>query len=189
MVRFFSVTAAGAVVAAAMLAQPTVPAAAAPGAAGTSATSCSTAWGSTAERAGRMSGAALTGVRTGRHACFDRVVLDLRGSGTGYRVSYVDSVTAQGSGKVVPLRGGAFLQVDLLHPAYDSQGRPTYDPADRRELAPVAGYSTLRQLAWGGSAEGQSTVGVGVRARLPFRVTVLETATGAKVVLDVAHRW
>ena len=151
--------------------------------------SCSRAWGSTAERAGSLSGAVLMDVRTERHTCFDRVVLDLRGSGTGYRVSYVDSVSAQGSGKAVPLRGGAYLQVDLLHPAYDASGRATYAPADRQELATVAGYRTLRQLAWGGSVEGQTRVGVGVRARLPFRVLVLTTSTGSEVVLDVAHRW
>jgi len=40
-----------------------------------------------------------------------------------------------------------------------------------------------------GSSEGQTTVGVGVRARLPFRAVVLETATGSKLVVDVAHRW
>ena len=54
----------------------------------------------------------------------------------------------------------------------------------------MSGYRTLRQVAWAGSFEGQTSLGVGVRARLPFRVTVLDgPGTGSRVVLDVAHRW
>lgn len=55
----------------------------------------------------------------------------------------------------------------------------------------MSGYSTFRQVAWGGSFEGQSTIGLGVRARLPYRVlTLTDTATGrTRVVIDVAHRW
>ncbi len=197
MVRFLSVTAAGAVVGAAMLAHPSMGAAEAT-AAGTgpagavqpvAATSCSTPWGSLEESAGTLSTAALTNVRSGQHACFDRVVFDLLGSGEGHHVRYVPAVLAQGSGAVVPLRGGALLQVDLQNPAYDENGRSTYQPADRRELVPVAGYRTLRQAAWGGSYEGYTTVGVGVRARLPFRTFVLPTTGGSKLVLDVAHIW
>ena len=57
----------------------------------------------------------------------------------------------------------------------------------------VSGYRTFRQVAWGGSFEGQTTLGLGVHARLPFRVTVLAGAPGcpkgARVVVDVAHAW
>jgi hypothetical protein len=49
----------------------------------------------------------------------------------------------------------------------------------------VAGYTTFRQVGWGGSFEGYSTVGLGVRARLPFRVF----RNGSDLVVDVAHRW
>ena len=49
---------------------------------------------------------------------------------------------------------------------------------------------TLRQVAWGGSWEGQTTIGVGTRARLPFKVTEL-TGPGdsTRLVIDVAHTW
>ena len=54
----------------------------------------------------------------------------------------------------------------------------------------MAGYSTFRQVAWAGSFEGQTTVGLGVRARLPFRVFALTgPGTGSRLVIDVAHRW
>jgi hypothetical protein len=45
-------------------------------------------------------------------------------------------------------------------------------------------------MAWAGSFEGQTTIGVGVRARLPMRTFVLSsTGGGYRVVVDVAHRW
>jgi len=44
--------------------------------------------------------------------------------------------------------------------------------------------------AYAGSFEATTTVGLGVRARLPFRVFVLAgPATGSRLVIDVAHRW
>src|SRR6201989_1862660 len=49
---------------------------------------------------------ALTNVRAGRHACFDRLVLD---GASWARVRYVGQVREDGSGRVVPLRGGARL--------------------------------------------------------------------------------
>ena len=90
----------------------------------------------------------------GRHQCFDRLVLDFQGQADGYRVEYVSTVRSDGSGQVVPLRGGAKLQVVALAPAYDSAGNPTFRPANRNELVNVAGWSTFRQVASAGSFEG-----------------------------------
>ena len=66
-------------------------------------------------------------------------------------------------------------------------GRYTTPPA----MPDVSGFTTFRQVVWAGSFEGQSTVGLGVRARLPFRVfTPNDTATRtSRLVIDVAHRW
>jgi hypothetical protein len=69
--------------------------------------------------------------------------------------------------------------------AYDDSGASTYTFADESELVDVSGYQTFRQVAWAGSFEGESTVGLGVRARLPFRVYTLP----GRIVVDVAHRW
>jgi hypothetical protein len=75
-------------------------------------------------------------------------------------------------------------------PAYDGNGAATYDPADDAEAVDVTGYSTFRQVAWAHSFEGSSTVGLGVRARLPFRVLVLDgPGDGSRVAVDVAHAW
>lgn len=151
---------------------------------------CGIRWGSLAKDAGTGSGAHLTGVRAGRHGCFDRLVLDFDGRARGYRVSYVAQVRSDGAGRVVPLRGGARLEIVARAAAYDDSGRATYRARNQSELVAVGGWRTFRQVAWAGSFEGQSTVGLGVRARLPFRVLTLDgPGGGSRIVIDVAHRW
>lgn len=146
-----------------------------------SAASCAVAWGSVERTAPALAPAPLVGIRTGRHACVDRVVFDVDGPVGGYTVSYVPAVVQDGSGEVLPVPGGARLQVVLHHPAYDASGAATYAA---RPIG-VDGYRTLRSVVFGGSFEGYTTVGVGTRARLPFRVSTLP----GRIVLDVAHRW
>ncbi|MFN2319826.1 MAG: hypothetical protein ABR500_09115 [Dermatophilaceae bacterium] len=153
---------------------------------------CGITWGSLARSSAPMSTATMTNVRAGRHACYDRLIIDLNGTArTGYDVRYVSNVHADGSGALVPLRGGAKIRIIAKAPAHDGLGRATYRPANQRELVNVAGFSTFRQVAWAGSFEGQTTVGLGVRARLPFRVFTLtdSTARTTRLVIDVAHRW
>ena len=146
---------------------------------------CGITWGSTEKSANPVAEGDLVGLRAGRHACFDRLVFDVRGTASGYWVSYVNTMTEDATGTVVPLRGGAKLSVTVQAPSYDDAGRATYSPANRRELVPVTGYSTFRQVAWAGSFEGATTVGLGVRARLPFRVFTMP----GRFVVDVAHKW
>lgn len=161
-----------------------------PGAATATPSYCGLVWGSLDKTDPTMSTAPVTGLRTGRHDCFDRLVIDLAGPAAGYRVGYVDRVRADGSGTPVALRGGAFLNVVVLAPAYNDAGHATYQPANRAELADLAGYRTFRQVAWAGSFEGQTTVGLGVRARLPMRVFTIDgPGTGSRIVVDVAHLW
>lgn len=140
----------------------------------TTAAACPSCWGSLPETKALMVQSPAVGVRTGRHACFDRLVVDLHGRAPGYDVRYVSNVTQDGSGFIVPLRGGAKLQIILRAPS----AKPFKAPD-------VRGYDTFRQVAYAGSFEGQTTVGLGVRARLPFRVTTLSD----RLVIDVAHHW
>lgn len=152
------------------------------------AATCPTGWGSLAKQASASSADdGLTDVRAGRHDCYDRLVLD---GASWARVGYVDQVREDGRGEVVPLRGGARLQIVTSRADDVDTGKPTYTPANPNELATVTGWQTFRQVAFAGDFEGQSTIGLGVRARLPFRVFVL-TATGrpARTVIDVAHQW
>ncbi|MFF1820064.1 hypothetical protein ACFVWG_22365 [Kribbella sp. NPDC058245] len=142
-------------------------------------TACPSGWGSLPEANARMVQSPAVSVRTGRHACFDRLVVDLQGRAPGYDVRYVNAVTQDGSGFVVPLRGDAKLQIVVRAPS----GKPLQAPD-------VRGYDTFRQVAYAGSFEGQTTLGLGVRARLPFRVTtVAGPGTNTRLVVDVAHHW
>lgn len=156
-----------------------------------SAASCATPWGSLPEQAAVLTAAEVAGVRAGQHPCFDRLVVDLGPGGlAGHSVSYVAQIAEDGSGRPVPTRGGAALQVVVGARAYDDAGRPTYLPVSPTEVVPVGGYRTFRQVVWAGSFEGQTTLGIGVRARLPFRVLVLPgPGTGSRLVVDVAHHW
>jgi hypothetical protein len=75
-------------------------------------------------------------------------------------------------------------------PAYDPSGELVWDFDNPNEVVDVTGFSTLRQVAFAGSFEGQTTIGLGVRARLPMRAFVVDgPETGQRVVIDVAHAW
>lgn len=163
-----------------------------PSSAGAAEPYCGIRWGSTGEQSVStpVNKTHLVNVRAGRHACFDRLVVDIEGFTGSYRVEYVDAVTGIGSGDKLPLRGGARLSILVESPAYDDNGDATYAPANPRELVDTTGYDTFRQVAWAGSFEGQSKIGLGVRARLPFRTFFLNgPGQTTRVVIDVAHRW
>lgn len=154
---------------------------------------CGIYWGSLPRTNGTAgTSGTVDNVRAGRHACFDRLVIDVDdvpGSMT-YDVRYVDVLRADGSGQEIDLAGGATLQIVLRAPAYDEAGQGTYTPSDSTRLVGVSDWSTFRQVALAGSFEGQTTVGLGVRARLPFRAFVLDgPGDGSRLVVDVAHRW
>jgi hypothetical protein len=137
----------------------------------------------------------IVNVRTGAHACYDRLVVDINGSGpVGYDIRYVDTVYTEGRGDVVALAGGAKIQIVVHAPNYDiNTGQITYTPIDQahsQQLTNLAGYRTFRQVAFGGSFEGQTTFGLGVRAHLPMRAFVLSgPGAGQRLVVDVAHQW
>jgi hypothetical protein len=152
---------------------------------------CGITWGSAAKSGGTLSAAPLIAVRTGRHDCYDRVVFEFDGPADGFSVEYGEAWT---DGEGLPLSpytaGGALLAVSLRAPAYDDQHVSTYPHRTGDHVANVLRYDTLRDVVFGGSFEGYTTFAVGVRARLPFRVTVLPGPGGhSRVVLDVAHRW
>lgn len=151
---------------------------------------CGLVWGSLAKADPAMIQSRVTNVRTGQHYCFDRLVIDLNGPVAGYTVRYVPQVSQDGSGFPVALRGQAFLQITVNAPAYDDNGNSTYNPADKNELTNAGGYQTFRHVAWAGSFEGYSSLGLGIRARLPFRVfTLAGPDAGSRLVIDVAHFW
>ncbi len=151
---------------------------------------CGITWGSLTKQAGHsapsLQGSELSAVRAGQHACYDRLVLDITGSSrvASYRVAYVPTGRSDGSGAVVPLKGGAFLQINL------GVNNTTAPPAFRGDVANVSGFRTFREVASAGGFEGYTGEGLGVRARLPFRVFTLSgPGSTTRVVIDVAHAW
>jgi hypothetical protein len=161
-----------------------------PAAAVATAPSCQNDWGSLTKVHRGAGLPHLTNVRAGRHTCFDRLVVDTDGKIETYWVTYVPEVTSPGSGHPVPLRGGAKLEIAAEASAHDDNYVPTYNPTNNRELANVTGWRTFRQIAFAGTQHGTSTIGLGVRARLPFRVAILDgPGSGSRLVIDVAHSW
>jgi hypothetical protein len=175
-------------------ATPPPTAAPAPGTASTSPspapTACGTGWGSVDETVAAMGTDPLVTIRPGSGACSDRIEFEVDGPAAGYTVGYVDAVVQDGSGDALPVTGGARLRVQLHHPAYDEAGQPTIIGRSGEHVADVRGYPTLRSVVFAGSFEGYSTFGVGVRARLPYQVSIAP-GPGARslIVLAVAHRW
>ena len=156
---------------------------------------CGIAWGSVEKSGGAAypTPEPLLSTRTGQHDCWDRLVFEFDGTADGFRIGYRSEVYTEG--KVDPLSGqtagGALIGVQLLEPAYDPfTGAITYPHAVGAHVANVAGYRTLHDVVFGGTFEGYSTFAVGVRARLPFRVSVLSgPGSHSRIVLDIAHRW
>lgn len=143
-----------------------------------------------AKKAGALVSSTITGARAGTHACYDRLVIDLKGSRKpGYMVEYVKQVQTPGEGRPVPVKGAAVLQVVVLAPAYNDQGKPTWSPKKPAQAVDVSGFPALRQVALAGSFEGETTIAVGVAQRLPFSVHTMDGATKGttRLVIDVAH--
>jgi hypothetical protein len=170
---------------------------AAPVAAKTSGCAYTQRWGIGTRQRAPYTGTPYYRVRAGRHACYDRVVFDLNGPDpVGYHVRYVDVVRTDGAGIPVPVAGRAALEVILHAPpqGLDEQGHQPWRPApkpgtDYYAPAQLAGWRALEQVRYAGFFEGQTTIAVGTRTRLPFRVfTVPDTRNQVtRVVLDIAH--
>jgi hypothetical protein len=155
------------------------------------AAACSTDWGSVKETSDAHPDSPIVDVRVGDHGCYDRLVVELDGAAPGYVVKYVRHFVPSADGKEHNLRGAATLQVTMLGArAHDDEGNPTYTPAHRRNMFNVDDFQTFRQVYWGGTFEGTTVIGLGVRARLPFRVQALDGPDDhTRLVIDVAHSW
>lgn len=128
---------------------------------------------------------AVTDVRFGHHADFDRVVFDLAGPGrAGWRVLYVDSpVRSQGRGDVVPLAGDGQLEVVLTGIAMPGDvGGRSYGGPERPRLGRTG---VVEDLFVGNLYEGQFATWVGTSSPEPFRVFSLDAPQ--RVVVDIAH--
>ncbi|RJQ87242.1 AMIN-like domain-containing (lipo)protein [Amycolatopsis panacis] len=139
---------------------------------------------------------ALYLVRVGRHDCYDHVNFSINGpAAIGYSVRCFPPVTADASGKPLPVGGAAMLQVVVRHP---EQGADTCGHQAGRTLAATGGHLyPAAQLAGRPSLRGALRRvlrgAVHVRGRhpreTPFRVlTLLDEANQVGLVVpDIAH--
>ena len=157
---------------------------------------CGIRWGSLPKAQSGVDGRNehVDDIRVGRHRCFDRLVVDL-GDAAGFdafSVRYVPGGVRDAADAPVPLRGGAALEVEIQAKPFDSSGVFHYEPDDLSELADVSGFRTLRQVSWVVMGGDRTAIGIGTRARLPFRAFMLpdpESGERTRLVIDVAHRW
>jgi len=127
----------------------------------------------------------VTGVRLGAHETYDRVVLDLEGTGTpGWRVRYEDNPALDGSGAPVDLAGSHTLVVTVTGTRYPEEGEDAYDPGQL--LVRVDGLAVVTEVLRVAPFEGQLDVFIGTREAVPFRVFTLEDPE--RLVIDVARR-
>ncbi len=125
----------------------------------------------------------VSDVRVGRQDGFDRVVFEVAGTGTpGWRVEYVDSASAQGSGAPVDVAGDAVLQVTLTGAGYPYDTGVEEFPT--RTPVRAAGTRSVTEVVFGGTFEGTSEAFVGTTGRTPFRAYALSNP--ARVVVEVA---
>lgn len=131
---------------------------------------------------GSGNGLTVTDVRVGRQAGYDRVVLELGGTGRpGWRVEYVAVPRADGSGERLDLDGDSFLQVDLR-----GMGLPFETGVDEDARDRVPGVGGVAEVAPGGVFEGHQLAFVGLDGdRRPFRAFALTGPT--RVVVDVVR--
>ncbi|MGY1711658.1 hypothetical protein ACI8AC_19345 [Geodermatophilus sp. SYSU D00758] len=125
----------------------------------------------------------VTDIRTGRQEGYDRVVLEVGGTGTpGWDVRWVDQAASQGSGEPVEVAGDAVLQVTLTGVGYP------YDTGVEEwagpDPLPGSGTTVVTEVAWDATFEGTSVAFVGASAQVPFRVHALEGPT--RVVVELA---
>jgi hypothetical protein len=122
-------------------------------------------------------------IRLGRQDGFDRVVLEVGGTGTpGWDVRYVDQPSSQGSGEPIDVAGDAVLQVSLTGAGYPyATGVTEYSHAGPLT---AAGTENVTELVFDATYEGTTEAFVGTKAKAPFRVYLLENPT--RVVLEVA---
>jgi hypothetical protein len=129
----------------------------------------------------------ITGVRTGSHEGFDRVVLTFEGPGTpGWFAHYTDAPVHDGSGTPIDIAGTAFLDLYVRGTGYPMDtGIAEYSGPN--PLVPdtaAGGAKQVRGVAYGGVFEGDTQVIIGLAGDAqPFRIFTLTNPT--RVVVDI----
>ncbi|AKK04932.1 hypothetical protein CMUST_02940 [Corynebacterium mustelae] len=122
-----------------------------------------------------------TAVRLGTHEGYDRVVIELHGTGTpGWWVDYDEKPAQHGSGTPVEFLGDSALNVNI-----DGVSLPFEVGLEDPELAAAEGAGpVVRQVQSLGTFEGRAQFVIGINgAPKPYSVQVLENPS--RVVIDI----
>ncbi len=120
--------------------------------------------------------------RAGRHARYDRFVIEMRGKAPGYRVRYVSSPRYDGSGNRIPIYGKAYLLITLTPAnAHTEGGRNTYTGPRRSTV----GLPVLKSFALAGDFEAQVSFVLALRKKARFHVG--ELGSPRRLYVDIAH--
>jgi hypothetical protein len=131
----------------------------------------------------RLSTLVGTDIRTGGHACFERVVLELGGSGElpGFQVQYEpDPILDSPRGEPVEIAGDATLVLSVGAWMPDIEGNGYQGP---REFVPtnVVNIKELEQIE---NFEGQNAWAIGLDRQRDFTVSTLTEPF--RIVIDIA---
>lgn len=125
----------------------------------------------------------LTGIRTGLHPTFDRIVLDFSGPQPQVSSRFVDELTQDGSGDIEWLTGAVFAEVHATPAqAHDNAGHSSY-PGPRK--FGTRDLTNVTAVAITGDYEGVLSMGVGMRRQIWIKAFTLTGPT--RVVIDVGH--
>lgn len=121
-------------------------------------------------------------IRVAAHDGYDRLVLDLAGTGQpGWNSRYVDDPRADGSGEPIDLEGSAYLQTTVKGVIYPTEtGAKEY--VGSRRFQPASAV-VIEEVVYGDVFEGQAEVYIGLSSKQPFRVFLLEDPT--RIVIDI----
>jgi hypothetical protein len=120
------------------------------------------------------------------HEGVDRYVVSFTKPISGYTLRYVDKLTQDPSDKPVKLQGGALLQLVARgattdNTPYVAEGtKPTVYSPSMNFKPRMRAISEVRKV---GDYEATLSLGIGVKKKLPFRVTLLENPT--RLVVDI----
>ncbi|MFD0121233.1 hypothetical protein ACFWB2_37870 [Streptomyces virginiae] len=124
----------------------------------------------------------VVNARWAGHPTYDRIVIDLQGSGSAVTVTPVPQLVYDGSGKPVPLPGKYFLEI-RLHPAaaHNDAGQNVYQGPKLQKI----NLSKLKGIALTGDYEGYVTFGAAFDTLPYYRAFPLHSPE--RFVVDIAH--
>lgn len=125
----------------------------------------------------------LTGIRTGTHPTFDRIVLEFAGPRPQVSSRFVDELIRDGSGNVERLPGAVFAEIRVSPAqAHNGAGQPSYG-GPRRLF--TGALRNVTAFAITGDFEGVLSLGVGMRRKTWVHTSTLSGPT--RVVVDVGR--